>query len=65
MNNCLTTVKRILNLLNVKYTSKYLKDTILSHPNYNSLLSISDTLDKYNIENLALKIDWIKLKKFT
>lgn len=62
MNNCVYATKRLLNSLNVKNTSKYLKDSILSHPDHPSLLSISDTLEKYRIETLAVKIDFEKLK---
>lgn len=56
-------IERLLKLLNIKFTSKYLKDNILSHPDYPSLLSISDTLNKYNIETLAVNIDFEKLKE--
>lgn len=56
MDNCYTTTRQLLKLLNVKHTNRYIKDTILSHPDHSSLLSIADTLTKYNIENLAVKI---------
>ncbi|PIA79278.1 hypothetical protein BFR04_06805 [Gaetbulibacter sp. 4G1] len=35
----------------------------MSHPDHPSLLSISDTLEKYQIENLAVNIDADKLSK--
>ena len=55
MDNCVFVTKQLLTLLGVKSTSKYLKDKILSHPDYPSLLSISDTLEEYQIETLAVK----------
>lgn len=57
MDNCSTTTKKLLGALNVQYTNLYLEDAILSHPDHPSLLSISDTLEKYKIKNLAIKID--------
>jgi len=65
MNNCYITTQRILNLLKIKYTKQYLKDYILTHPDYNSLLSIVDTLEKYSIESLPVNINWDKLTKAT
>ncbi len=62
MDNCLYATKRLLSSLNIKFTSKYINDSILSHPDHPSLLSISDTLEKYHIETLAVKIDFEKLK---
>lgn len=34
-----------------------LRDTLEQHPDYPSLLSLGDTLDRYHIENAALRID--------
>ena len=62
IDNCVNATKQLLTLLNIKSTSNYLKDCILSHTDHPSLLSISDTLEKYQIENLAVKIDINKLK---
>ncbi|MCB0747139.1 MAG: hypothetical protein KDC90_06695, partial [Ignavibacteriae bacterium] len=63
MDNCVYTTKKLFDLLKIKFTSKYLKDNILSHPDHPSLLSISDTLEKYNIETMAVKIEVDKLKE--
>lgn len=63
MDNCVNTTKQLLTSLNIRYTSKFLKDNILSHPDYPSLLSISDILEKYHIETLAVKIDFEKLSE--
>ena len=57
MDNCTLSTKKLLNLLKVEHTNNYLKDAILSHPDHPSLLTVSDTLDKYNIEKLAVKIE--------
>lgn len=56
MDNCYSSTKQLLKLLKVKHTNGYIKDSVLSHPDHPSLLSIADTLDKYNIENVAVKI---------
>ena len=61
MNNCYWTTKRILRLLEVPHTDKFLKDLILSHPDSESLLSIVDTLSKYQITSLPVKIGIEKL----
>lgn len=63
MNNCTRVCKCLLKLLNVKYTSKYIEDSILSHPDHPSLLSISDTLENYQIETLAVNINADKLSE--
>lgn len=62
INNCLYATKKLLTLLKVKFTSEYLQENLLSHPNYPSLLSVTDTLEKYNIETLAVKIEVEELK---
>ncbi|WP_187269297.1 vitamin K epoxide reductase family protein [Algibacter pacificus] len=60
-NNTIHVTKKLLFLIGLKFTTKYIKDNILSHPEHNSLLSITDTLDKYKIENLAVNINIDKL----
>lgn len=62
MDNSIYATKRLLTLLNVKHTPIFIKDTLLSHPDHTSLLAITDTLNTYNIENLAVKIEIEKLK---
>lgn len=61
MDNTINVTKKLLSFKGLKFTSKYLKDEILSHPHYNSLLAITDVLEKYKIETLAVKIDIEKL----
>lgn len=61
MNNCFQTSKKILELLEVRFTGNYLKEEILTHPQFPSLLTLSDVLEKYHISTLPLKIGKEKL----
>ncbi|WP_339905781.1 vitamin K epoxide reductase family protein [uncultured Cyclobacterium sp.] len=61
MNNCFNTSKRILELLKIRFTNNYLKEEILTHPQFPSLLTLSDVLEKYHISTLPLKIGKEKL----
>ncbi len=61
MTNCIQTSKKILALLRVRYTGKYLKGEVISHPHFPSLLTISDVLEKYKISHVPLKIGKDKL----
>ncbi len=61
MNNCLLAFENLLFALNIKFSKRYLQNTLLSHAAYPSLLSFSDTLEKYGIDSLAVKVDAIKL----
>lgn len=64
MDNCTSVVRNLLTKLEIGCTSNYLKDNILSHPEHPSLLAVSDTLTKYRIENLPVKVDGQKLQEF-
>lgn len=57
MTNSFKVSKKILDLFKIPYSSAYLKDTLLSHPVNNSLLSISDTLSNYQVDGTAVKVD--------
>ena len=46
-----------LKLLNVKVTNSTIDDTLQNHPDWPSLLCISDSLTKWNIANAAGKIE--------
>jgi len=61
MNNCFHSSGKILELLKIPFTKKYLKEEILSHPQFPSLLTLSDVLEKYRISTLPLKIGKEKL----
>lgn len=56
IDNCLNATKKIIEVLKIEYTSKYLENQILTHQDHPSLLAISDTLNLYKIENAAIKI---------
>ncbi|SFG00228.1 Thioredoxin [Salegentibacter agarivorans] len=61
MDNSVNAIKKILELLRVKNTKKYIEDSVLSHPDHPSLLAVSDTLLKFKIENLAININEEKI----
>ncbi|WP_165770008.1 vitamin K epoxide reductase family protein [Flagellimonas pacifica] len=63
MDNCISAARHLLPELNIEYTRQFLEDSILSHPEHPSLLCISDTLEEYKINNLAVKIDSDKLEE--
>ena len=46
-----------LKLLNVKVTDTTVDDTLQNHPDWPSLLCISDSLNKWNVPNAAGKIE--------
>lgn len=61
MENSTLVTKKILEVLKIKYTQKFIEDSILSHPDYQSILAVADTLHKYNVETLAVKISKEKI----
>jgi thiol-disulfide isomerase/thioredoxin len=61
MENTLICTKRLFDLIKLPYTSGFLKEKLLTHPEPESLLSISDTLAEYKVESLALQIGEDKL----
>jgi uncharacterized membrane protein len=54
-SNCFLAAKQLLAILNVKISDTTLKKEIEEHPDYPSLLSISDVLNTYHVENLSVK----------
>lgn len=54
-------MQRWLWRLEVPVSKKILEQQLLSHPDYPSLLSITDTLDALGVENMALVVDKDKL----
>jgi len=55
--NILYATSKLLQLLNVKVAISSLKNVLLSHPNYLSLFSISESLQQLKLETSALSID--------
>ncbi len=60
--NVVLSTYRLTKMLRAKVTLGYIKDKILSHPDYKSMLAMSDTLQSCNIATLSGKIDQHKLK---
>jgi ABC-type bacteriocin/lantibiotic exporter with double-glycine peptidase domain len=54
---------RWLQKLNIPVSARYIKEKFLSHPDYPSLLSITDSLNELGIENAALVVDKEKLNE--
>src|SRR5688572_6136138 len=52
---------QLLQLLKVPVTNDAVNESIFSHPDYPSLLSISDGLQQWNVDNAALRVDKEKL----
>ena len=48
--------------LNISVTNTTINETILNHPDYPSLLCISDSLNKWNIPNAAFKVEKDKIR---
>ena len=61
MDNCIAVTGNLLARIKIGHTDQFLMDNILSHPEHPSLLAVSDTLSKYQIENLPVKVDGHKL----
>lgn len=54
---------RLFKYLGVNITNDSVDSTLRSHPNYPSILSIGDSLEKWNIENRIIKTEDTSLKK--
>lgn len=60
-SNCPEITKLFLGLINVKVSKTSLKKELEEHPDYPGLLSISDVLRGYNVDNLTASFDAEKL----
>lgn len=56
-DNCFLVTRRVIQLLGVSFTKEYLKETILSHPDYPSILCVADTLEKYQMKAMAVQVE--------
>lgn len=63
MENSFLILKKILLLLDVPFTRGYLKEKVASHPEQESLLSLSDTLNHYKVDSLGLNLTIEKLEQ--
>lgn len=57
VQNCEEIAYAICNVLKVSVTQKTLTNALLEHPNYPSLLAISDVFQYYGIANASLRIE--------
>lgn len=57
LQHCEKTVVNLIELLNIKVTQTTLRRDLLEHPNYPSLLTISDVIKSYGIENVAVRLN--------
>lgn len=55
-DNLIASTANLLNLLKVKVTHNTIKDTLLSNPNYPSLLSVSESLKQWKIDAEAYTV---------
>lgn len=60
-HNTVVITERFLELLGVPYSKNQLEKDLEEHPDFPSLLSISDTLANYNIENISIQVDRDKM----
>lgn len=56
VNHCEDSVIFLCKELNINITSSTIKKELLEHPDYPSLLSISDILKQYKVQNMAIRI---------
>ncbi len=52
-----TTINNWLSLLGIRVSPRYLTQQLQTHPDYPSLLSITDTLEEMGIEHAAIQIE--------
>lgn len=65
LHNCEKTTIRFIRNRKINITNTTIKTALEAHPDYPSLLSISDFLHTYNIENIALKTKVENFSEFT
>jgi hypothetical protein len=56
--NAISVVGYIINSLKIKVTTKTLKETLYLNPNFPSLLSLSDVMKDWGVNNLATRIHY-------
>src|SRR5882757_7361517 len=63
-SNCVTTVNQLIDVLKIKVSKTTSREILEEHPNYPSLLSISDALNSWKVSNLSITTIPGKLKDF-
>lgn len=54
--NTIKTFKFLLNSSNVKFANRTLTESLVGHPDFPSLMSLSDILTDFNVKNIAVQI---------
>lgn len=60
IQNCEEVTLLLCKELNIPYTRKVLTESILEHPDYPSLLTVSDVMKNYGIDNLSLRVTEVR-----
>ena len=60
--NCVNAVCRLRDSLELRITTPTLVSELKEHPNYPSLLGVSEALNRWNVGNISAKIAVEKLK---
>lgn len=53
----------LLHSLGVKVTNTTINERLINHPDYPSLLSVSDALNRWQVENMAVKVEKEKIEE--
>ena len=63
LDNCVVTVARLLGLLKVSVSKSSLQAKLAEHPDYPSLLSVSDVLSGFGVQNVAIRMNAEKMER--
>jgi len=58
LKHCEMTIKHLFECLNININRSTLQKYFIEHPDYPSLLSISDVIKNYGVENVAAKLEY-------
>jgi len=56
-NDAIRIVKKIVSYFNIQVSHKTIREFLMTHPQYPTLVAISDAFDEWNIKNAAIKLD--------
>jgi uncharacterized membrane protein len=62
-DNAILTLLTYIKAMRIRVTRKSVEDALLTHPDYPSMLSLSDALNKWNVDNGVVKISPVDLLK--
>lgn len=65
MQHCENVVWNLCGALNIKVTRSAIQKDLPEHPDYPSLLSISDVIQNYGIANVALRMKYENLQQLS